>query len=74
MLVTKEHIRTAVKHFNRKYNYACRAPKKDEFYLKPSGRKGVFKVLQAQNDFDHNYYPIIDEQYLDYMKKHHLHE
>jgi len=40
--------------------------------MKPTGVKGVFAVLQAQNDFAKTSYPIIDERYLDYMKKHHL--
>lgn len=72
MLVTKDQIRYVTTHFKGKYGYACRSPKKGEFYLKPSGTKGVFEVLQAENDFDHNHYPIIDERYLDYMIKNHL--
>jgi hypothetical protein len=35
-------------------------PQKGEFYLKPSGRKGIFLVLQAQNDFARNYFSIIE--------------
>lgn len=72
MLVTKQQFYKVVHHFKRKYGYACRQPKKGEFYLKPTQLKGVFEVLQAENDFKRRYYPIVDERYLDYMKKHHL--
>lgn len=34
-------------------------PKKGEVYLKPSGRRGIYLVLTAQNDFARRSYTIV---------------
>ena len=34
-------------------------PKKGEVYLKPSGKRGIFNVLTAQNDFARRSYTIV---------------
>jgi len=72
MLVTKEQVYKVREHFKFKYGRAHHAPKSGEWFLRPSTCKAVFEVLQAQNNFKRMRYPIIDERYLNYMKKHHL--
>jgi hypothetical protein len=38
---------------------ACRTPRKGEVYLKPSGVRGIFNVLVAQQDFARRHYTIL---------------
>lgn len=38
---------------------AHRPPLKGEVYLKPSGRRGIYLVLTAQNDFARRSYTIV---------------
>jgi hypothetical protein len=40
---------------------AHRTPKKGEWFLKPSGQKGIFNVLQAQEDHAKYSYTIMKE-------------
>jgi len=72
MYTTKQAVYEAHTHLRHKYTYKCTQPKKGEWYLKPTHTKGVFEVLQAQQDFTRRHYSIVDERILDYMKKHHL--
>lgn len=59
IIVSKEQAWAAERHFRCKYTEGCHAPKKGQWFLKPTQKKRMFELRQAVNDHKIQCYWIV---------------